>query len=146
VDIRALDGERLLASPEVGDNIVAILTRLPDRRASVRRIMERIARLGPGEREAMLKRLWILAGLRHLVQVIEEEAIKMPITEDIMNHDTIGPAAKKAVLEVLRPQMEERFGPIPAWAEERLAGMHPRAVIALGPRVYHAKNLEELLQ
>jgi hypothetical protein len=146
VDIRDLDGERLLASPEVGDNIVAILTRLPDRRATVRRIVARIAALGPGEREAMLRRLWILAGLRHLGQVVEEETIKMPITEDILNHDTIGPAAKRAALEVLRPQMEERFGPIPAWAEERLAGMHPRAVIALGPRVYHAETLEELLR
>jgi hypothetical protein len=146
VDIRDLDGERLLASPAVGDNIVAILTRLPDRRATVRRIVERIRGLGPGEREAMLRRLWILAGLRHLVRVVEEEAIEMPITEDIMNHESIGPAARKIALEVLRPQMEERFGPIPAWAEERLAGMHPRAVIALGPRVYHAKNLEELLQ
>jgi hypothetical protein len=146
VDIRDLDGERLLASPEVGDNIVAILTRLPDRRATVRRIMERIAVLGPWEREAMLRRLWILAGLRHLVQVVEEEAIKMPITEDIMNHDSIGPAAKKGALEVLRPQIEERFGPIPAWVEERLSGMHPRAVIALGPRVYHAETLEELLR
>jgi len=84
VDIRDLDGERLLASPEVGDNIVAILTSLPDRRATVRRIVERIATLGPGEREAMLRRLWILAGLRHLGQVVEEEATKMPITEDII--------------------------------------------------------------
>jgi hypothetical protein len=146
VDIRDLDGERLLASPQVGDNIVAILTRLPDPKATVRRIMQRIGALGPGEREAMLRRLSILAGLRHLGQVVEEELIKMPITEDIMNHDVIGPAAKKAALEVLRPQMEECFGPIPAWAEERLASMHPRAVIALGPRVYHTKSLEELLQ
>jgi hypothetical protein len=42
--------------------------------------------------------------------------------------------------------MEERFGPIPAWAEERLAGMHPRAMMALGSRVRHAETLEELLQ
>lgn len=70
----------------------------------------------------------------------------MPITTDILDHDLIGPAVKVSVLAALRPQMEERFGPIPAWAEERLAGMHPRAVIALGPRVYHAKSLEELLQ
>ena len=67
----------------------------------------------------------------------------MPITDDIMNHDLIGPAAKRGALEALRPVMEERFGPIPAWAEERLAGMHPRAVMALGSRVLHAKNLED---
>jgi hypothetical protein len=42
--------------------------------------------------------------------------------------------------------MEQGFGPIPAWAAERLAGMHPRAVIALGSRMLRAKSLEELLQ
>jgi hypothetical protein len=56
----------------------------------------------------------------------------MPITEDILDHDIIGPTAKAAALEVLRPLIEERSGPIPEWAEERLTGMHPRAVIALG--------------
>jgi len=141
-----LDGERLMASAQVGDNIVAILTNLPDRRATVRRIVERIAALGPGQQDAMLRRLSILAGLRNLGQVVREEAEKMPITNDIMDHDLIGPTAKQAALEVLRPLMEERFGPIPAWAEERLTGMHPRAVIALGSRVLHAKSLEELLQ
>jgi hypothetical protein len=146
VDIRDLDGARLLASPRVGDNIVAILTSLPDRRATVRRILKRIAGLGPGQHEAMLRRLSILAGLRNLGQIVKEEATKMPITDDIMDHDLIGPTAKQAALEVLRPQMEERFGPIPAWAEERLSAMHPRAVIALGRSVLHAKSLEELLQ
>jgi hypothetical protein len=146
VDIRELDGERLLASPQVGDNIVAILTSLPDRRETVRRIVKRIAGLGPGQREAMLRRLSILAGLRDLGQIVKEEAIKMPITDDIMDHDLIGPTAKQGAMEVLRPLMEERFGPIPAWAEERLSGMHPRAVMALGRRILHAASLEELLQ
>jgi hypothetical protein len=70
----------------------------------------------------------------------------MPITTDILDHDLIGPATKEGALAVLRPQIEERFGALPAWAEERLAGMHPRAVIALGRRVLHAATLEELLQ
>lgn len=63
VDVRDFNGERLLDSPLGGDNIVAILTRLPDRRASIHRIVKRIAGLGPGKREAALARLLILAGL-----------------------------------------------------------------------------------
>lgn len=35
-----------MASSEVGNNIVAILTELPDRRTTVRRIVERIGGLG----------------------------------------------------------------------------------------------------
>lgn len=53
VDIRELEGERLLASPRVGNNIVAVLTSLQDVRASVQRIIQRIGELAPGER-----RLW----------------------------------------------------------------------------------------
>jgi len=70
VDIHDLDGELLLASPRVGDNIIAILTRLRDVRGSVHRVLERIARLGPAEREAALRRLMLLGGLRSLEEVM----------------------------------------------------------------------------
>ncbi len=40
IDIRGLDGERLLESEEVGDNVIAILARLRDHKDAVRRIVE----------------------------------------------------------------------------------------------------------
>jgi hypothetical protein len=49
VDVRDFNTERLLSSPQVGDNIFAILTTLPDRRATIHRILKRISALGPGE-------------------------------------------------------------------------------------------------
>ena len=61
VDIRELDGERLLESEDVGDNVIAILTRLRDHRDAVRRIVERIAGLMPAERATALGQLLILA-------------------------------------------------------------------------------------
>ena len=45
VDVRALDGERLLESSAVGDNVIAILARLRDHGDAVRKIVERIAGL-----------------------------------------------------------------------------------------------------
>jgi len=59
VDIRELDGERLLASGEVGDNVIAILARLPDQQEGIRRIVGRIAGLEPDERAAALSELLI---------------------------------------------------------------------------------------
>jgi hypothetical protein len=44
VDIRDLDGERLLASNHVGDNVLAVLTRLSEQPKVVRRILDRIWR------------------------------------------------------------------------------------------------------
>src|SRR6266851_6295737 len=66
VDIRDLDGDLLLQSEQVGDNIIAILARLRDHKEAVRRIVERIASLQAGERETALAELILLAGLREL--------------------------------------------------------------------------------
>ena len=50
IDIRELDGERLLESEEVGDNVIAILGRLRDHREAIRRVVGKIALLERGER------------------------------------------------------------------------------------------------
>jgi hypothetical protein len=70
IDIRDLDGERLLESEEAGDNVIAILTRLRDHKDAVRRIVERIAGLVTAHRETALGQLLILAGLRHLEEAV----------------------------------------------------------------------------
>jgi hypothetical protein len=150
VDIRDVDGERLLASPRVGDNIVAILPRLPDIRGSVHRILERIAGLSPEQREGALRRLMLLAGLRNLGKVIEDQAKQMPILNDILDHEVLGREYKRGELtgelKLLRLQIEARFGAIPAWAEERLSGMSAAEIEALSVRLLGANSLEELLR
>jgi predicted transposase YdaD len=157
VDIRDLDGERLLTSPNISDNIIAILTRLPDIRASVHRIVERIAGLDPGRREEALRQLIILAGLRTLAPLVDEEAQHMPILNDIRDHEVLGPliiegerkgerkGELKGELKVLRRLIEKRFGTIPAEAEQRLSKMTVDELDALSDRVLDARNLEELL-
>jgi hypothetical protein len=54
VDIRELDGEQLLASENIGDNGIAILTRLGGEPDTVRRILKRIAGGSGEEREQAL--------------------------------------------------------------------------------------------
>ena len=60
IDIRTLNGERLLESGDVGDNVIAILARLRDDKEAIHKIMERIAGLAMTERETALARLTIL--------------------------------------------------------------------------------------
>jgi len=64
IDIRELDGDHLLESGETGDNVIAILARLRDHKAAVRKIVGRIADLPGAERETAVSQLLILAGLR----------------------------------------------------------------------------------
>lgn len=50
IDMRDLDGDVLLASEQVGDNVLAILTRLRDQRAAVREVVQRISLLEDTQR------------------------------------------------------------------------------------------------
>jgi predicted transposase YdaD len=158
VDIRDLDGARLLKSERVDDNIVALLTRLSDRRQAARLVLQRIAGLEPGERRSALDRLLILAGLRKtLVTVLQEEVNKMPILNDIRDHELYGREYKRGREEgreegrqhevvILRRLLEKRFGSVPNWAADRLAKLSAKELEELSLRVLDARSIEDLLQ
>ena len=158
IDIRDLDGDRLLASEDVGDNVIAILTRLRDHGLAVRRIVAKIAGLGTAERNAALGQLLILAGLRHLGESVEQEVRKMPIDADIMENEVIARIYRRGVQEgrqegrqegertVLRRQIEKRFGVLPGWAEERLAARSTAELEELSERVLDAESIEDLFE
>ena len=158
VDIRELDGEQLLGSSRVGDNIVAILTRLKNVRDTIDRILQRIVELEPGEREEALTRLLLLSELRDLGERVEQEARKMPILNDILDHKVLGREYKKGrqegrqegiqqgELTILRRLIEKRFGAIPSWAEERLAQLSSAELEKISERVLDASSLEDLLK
>jgi predicted transposase YdaD len=166
IDIRRLNGDRLIESEQVGDNVIAILAQLRDDKGAVHRIVERIASLATAERETALSQLMILAGLRHLAATVKEEARNMPIDLDIRDHEVIGPwiieAEQKGLQEglrkgrqeglqtgeiaVLRRQIEKRFGPLAAWAREKLAAMPTAELEDLSERVLDAGSMDELLR
>jgi hypothetical protein len=174
VDIRTLNGDRLLESRPVGDNIIAILAQLRDPEEAIHRIMERIAGLAAAERETALAQLTILAGLRHLSEAVEQERRKMPIDLDIREHAVLGPmiieaelqaelkgelkgelrgelkgelkGERKGELTVLRRQIEKRFGAIPSWAAEQLDSRSTAELEELSVRVLDAQSLEDLMK
>jgi hypothetical protein len=154
IDIRELDGERLLESGDVGDNVIAILTRLRDDREAVHRIVERIGWLAPAERETALAQLTILAGLRHLARTVERETRNMPIDLDIRDHETLGPlfqaerqeGRQEGDIAILRRLIEKRFGALPRWAAEKLAGLSTTELEELSERVLDVRSVEELLR
>jgi len=150
VDVRDLDGDRLLESDQVGDNIIAVLARLRDGREAVHKIVGRIAGLAPAERDAALDQLLILAGLRDLEEPLEQETQKMPITIDLMKNKVIAREYRRGVQEgestLLRRLIEKRFGALPAWAEEKLASRSTSEIEDLGVRVLDAQSLEDLLK
>jgi hypothetical protein len=153
IDIRDVDGDRLLESEETGDNIIAILARLRDHKTAIGKIVSRIAHLPASKRETALDQLLILAGLRRLEETVEREIQKMPVYIDISENKVLGPAYKRGMkegelegeLRMLRLLIEKRFGPMPAWAAERLTGRSTTELEELSVRVSDAQSIEDLL-
>lgn len=164
VDVKTIDGSQLLASPRFEDNVVAILTRIQDKESAVRQILSRIATLEAGAREAAFASLLIISGLRKLEQAVKKEAQTMPILNNILDHEVIGPAIRQGLqqgleqgleqglqqgiqqgsLSVLQRQIQKRFGTLPEWAESRLASLSITELDDLSVRILDAKSLEDL--
>jgi predicted transposase YdaD len=86
----------------------------------------------------------------------------MPIDLDIRDHELLGPMFKEARQEgrmegrlegrreggltILRRQIAKRFGALPGWAGEKLAGLSTADIEELCERVLDAESLEELLR
>lgn len=70
-------------------------------------------RASPARREVAVRELIILAGLRSLGAITEEETKKMPLLDDIMDHDLLGPAIRRGQRSVVVRQIEKRFGVVP---------------------------------
>jgi hypothetical protein len=156
VDIRDLDSAALLSSNRVEDNLLAILTRLADPAAAIRQILARIASLeGPARRDAFAQFL-ILSGMRRLSRTVKEEAQKMPILNDILDHEVIGPAIlqgrregrqeglQEGRKELIVRILEKRFGQIPEWVETRLLSLSAAELDELAVRILDASGLGEL--
>jgi hypothetical protein len=153
VDIRELDGETLLASGRLEDNVIAILTRLRNEREAVQRILGRIAASQPSVRAEALAELTILAGLRKLGTTIKGEMEQMPILDDIMDHDLLGPERRRGIAlgraegarAVVLRQIGKRFGPVPEWVKQRLDSLPEPDIEQVGLRLLDARSLEDLL-
>ena len=85
----------------------------------------------------------------------------MPITADILKHETLGPRLKawykeaeqrgreegrQSKINLLQRMLEKRFGPLPAWAREKLAFLPVSKLEDLGDRLLDARSLDDLLR
>ena len=143
-DIRDIDGEALLASDQVGDNVIAVLTR--SHGTAVQEIVRKVAELEEDARNFYLGALLELAGLRGIEELVEGEARKMPILMNILDNKVLGREYKRGELAMLRRQIEARFGVTAEWLEERLRNRSAVEIEELGVRLLKAESLEELLK
>jgi len=158
IDIRTLDGEQLLASAVLEDNLLALLCGSDNPRLVVQRLLQRIGELPrPAHSDAVVA-LLILAELRRLHALVLEETKQMPITIDIMENPFLREAFEKGQLEgrqegrqagesaLLCRQLEQRFGPLPAWARQQIEAAETATLETWGVRLLDATSLEDVLR
>ena len=154
IDVRTLDGQPLLHSTVLEDNIVALLCRGGATRATVQYILARIANLSGTAQTEALTTLLILAGLRHLQPLVREETQQMAIILDIENNpflrDIFEEGRQEGQIEgeraLVRRQLARRFGVVPAWAEQHIAAADTTTLEQWGLRLLDATSLEEVFR
>ena len=154
IDVRTLDGQPLLHSTVLEDNILALLCREGATRATVQYILARIANLSGTAQTEALTTLLILAGLRHLQPLVREETQQMAITLDIENNpflrDIFEEGRQEGQIEgeraLIRRQLARRFGVLPAWAEQHIAAADTTTLEQWGLRLLDATSLEEVFR
>jgi len=156
VDIRTIDCRELLESPEIEDNLLALLCRMEDETHAVRAILERIAALAERPRRDALQKLLILSGLRPLKTVIRREVEKMPIALNLQDNEFFREAFEEGMEKGREEGREEegrrllekmarlRFGPLPEWALSKLEGATREELERWGERLVQVERLEEV--
>ena len=164
IDIRDLDSAALLSSRHVEDNILAILTRVPNVRVAVCQILSRIGEQPERRKRTLITELLVLAGLRDMRGIIEKEVSRMALTIDINEHTIFGPMLRKAtergIEKGVRKGLEQgritearelclslatrKFGKLPVRIAMRIDAMTTVQLAQLSLKVLDATRPEDL--
>lgn len=139
IDAREFDGEALIASEDLGDNMLALLTPF-DRERVLQRVEQKLGALPRGEREEAARLFVLLSGLRGLARLVAERFRMI----DIMENEVLGPAVLKGEATVLLAQLEDCFGPLPSWVYEKFEGATESQILAWAKRLRRADSLESV--
>jgi len=158
LNLRDMDGEELLASDDWTDNEWALLTKSdPDRVFRV--VANKLRTLSGDEQQKAASTFVILGGILGIEKELERRLQDEMI--DLLENKVLGPAIRQglqqglatgrkegrteALASLLRKRLEKRFGPIPSWAETKLASATPETLEAWSLQLDDNPTLENLL-
>ena len=142
VDIREFEGEPLLASDDLGDNMLALLTET-DRLEVMQRVEEKIRGLPAGQKDDAVRLFVVLSGLRDLEQPAKEIRRQMI---DIMENEVLRPAVLKGEIEIILTLLEDKFAAVPDWVLRKLHAADDKQLKDWARRVLRANDLESVFE
>lgn len=143
IDIRTLESEVLIASGRPGDLALAMLSNGgPDR---VKEIIRCANELRGSERQRVLAQLVLLCGLRELTGRLTMELKTMGATIDIAKNEILRDLMRDGQANIIRIQLESKFGKLPKWVDERLSHAKLSDVERWAKKLLTAETLEGVL-
>ena len=158
IDIRDWEAETLLQGKHPADAVLAILGNHSERPETIRRILQRIAKMKVEDRNIAFSKLLFLAEMRNLTGEVQQEAKRMPIHYDIRDHQVFGPmmrqeraegemaGRRQEAVSLLERQMTARFGTLSTTTTRRLAKLTLPELEELAIRFVTAKNVNDLFR
>lgn len=156
-DIREVDGTALLQSGNAAEWALALLCGGGSQRQTVRKILESWRDLDDRERKTMAERLIALSGLRKIKDIVEEEIASMPLTHEIIEQsEWLTEARQQGVQSGLRDGMQQgealvltkliqhRFGLLPQWATDPIAGGAPPQLERWALQLLDASSIQDV--
>ena len=146
IDIRDIDAGTLLSGGP-GDWALALLAKGGPER--MREILAKALTLKGAKRERLLAQLTVLAGLRRLDKAVKMELKQMSqyvdIQKNVILKEIWADGKAEGAIALLTDQLNQRFGPLPAWASARLRKATPAQTQKWSRMVLTAATLEGVL-
>ena len=156
VNLRELDAEPLLASPDWADNVLALLAKGSPEKA-LDAVIPRIAAMRGDARNWAGGTLLLLSGILDLEATVNSRLQEIGMI-DVMENKVLGPMIEERLKQkfdqgltqgkqqLLREQLTGKFGPLSPWAEKRLIFASPEDLNVWAQRILTAVSLEETLR
>lgn len=160
VNLRQMDATPLLASQDLTDNILAFLAKgSPEKALDV--VLPRIRALQGPDQDLAAGTITLLSGILGLERTLKTKLQEIGMI-DVMENKILGPAILQGKLEgklegkiegkiegkqeLLRNLLTQKFGPLPAWAEERLTTGSAEQLNRWAQLILSAASLDELFR
>ena len=150
IDIRDIDAETLLAGGP-GDWALALLARGGP--AKMREILRLAMTLSTAQRDRLIAQIAVLSGLQEFKMEVEEMGAYINIEENVILREIrdngraegLAEGLVAGVAKTLRDLLETKFGPLPAWATQRISGGSPEQMQLWTRKVLTARSFEGVL-
>jgi hypothetical protein len=164
VNLRELDAEPLLESPDWVDNVLALLAKgSPERVLEI--VLPRIRAMQGEEQELAAGTLTLLSGILGMEETLNERLREIGMI-DVMENKILGPAILKGLEQgrqegrqeglqeglqqgkqgLLRELLASKFGTLPTWASTRVSAGSDAEIERWAKRILNSESLEDTLR